>query len=131
MTPSKMNVNNYWVRQNKQITYSLQKLSLVDLYSEFCENKSVSFSISDSMQMPAKKKSWKFTTVFQPKQRTSQLIQRIKKILKICNIHEIYRHCHERVINYYSRVSNCIDLQIVKLLISIRMQDLPCFLSSY
>ena len=58
--------------------YSLQKLSVVDLNSGFCENKSISFSVSDPIQMTAKKKSGKFMIFFKPKQRTPQLIERVK-----------------------------------------------------
>ena len=51
--------------------YSLQKLSVVDLNSGFCENKSISF-------VTAKKISGKFMIFFKLKQRTPQLIERVK-----------------------------------------------------
>ena len=56
--------------------------------------------------------------LFKPKQCTPQLKEKVKNEKEICEIHQIYRKCYEHMINYYSRVVNCIDLQIVKPLIS-------------
>ena len=94
------------------------------------DNKSISFTVSDAVQMPVKKKSYKYMMLFKHKQRTPQLIERVKSEKEISKIHDIYRNCYERVINYDSRVANSMDLQIVKPLISIKMQGLQYFLSS-
>ena len=73
------------------------------------DNKSISFTVSDAVQMPVKKKSYKYMMLFKHKRRTPQLIERVKSEKEISKIHDIYRNCYERVINYDSRVANSMD----------------------
>ena len=77
------------------MTYSLEKLSVVDLNSEFCMNQIMSLSVPEPIQMPSKKKSCKFMIIFKHKQHTPQLIERVKNKKEICKIYEIYRNCYE------------------------------------